>query len=99
MPSQSKGIETRDEGEEVKIASPKTLIAEERKCQILQWGGAEHDDTHNAPEWISFIQKQLRKAYEARTEDEYQRRMVKINALSLSALESLDRIRKRRGRQ
>lgn len=32
-------------------------IEEERRKQIAQWGGAEHDDTHDGRDWRRFREK------------------------------------------
>lgn len=73
----------------------------ERERQIQQWGGCEHDDTHKPEEWLSFIAKQVKKAErEAKASDgqidratrfEVRDRLVKIAALAVAAIESMDR--------
>lgn len=74
-------------------------IQAERVRQDAQWGGPEHDDTHNLFDWVDFIVAQAEKfgqqtlargeAYWA-TPDARQR-LVKIAALAVAALESLER--------
>lgn len=65
-------------------------IHTERQAQDARWGGAEHDDTHTPFEWTGFIGKQSLsivgppcKANRAR--------FVKIAALAVAAIESMDR--------
>lgn len=64
-------------------------IKEERQRQDKLWGGATHDDTHNEQEWIGYMDEQLTKAND---EGEYRERFVKIAALAVAALESMDRL-------
>lgn len=56
----------------------------ERIKQIQQWGGAEHDDTHNVWDWFNYIHYQMELP-------DPQSRLIKIAALAIAALESLDR--------
>ena len=64
-------------------------VSAERNRQDEQWGGAEHDDTHGAVEWIDCISKQLRRLSNTA---ERRERLVKIAALAIAAIESADRI-------
>lgn len=64
-------------------------IRHERENQDAQWGGAVHDDTHDEQEWIGFMDEQLTKASD---NGEYRERFVKIAALAVAALESMDRL-------
>ena len=71
-------------------------IIKERKKQDEQWGGAEHDDTHNTDDWFGFIEHQIQKYKEAPTKDRYsfyepRERLVKIAALAVAGIESIDR--------
>jgi hypothetical protein len=74
-------------------------IKQERVAQDAQWGGPEHDDSHHAEEWLEWIQKQLDTADELIGSDDrpanaaelFCQRMVKIAALSVACVESIDR--------
>jgi hypothetical protein len=67
----------------------------ERVKQISQWGGSEHDDTHFANDWARYIDHQLELGYgEDNNEDgshNWSERFIKIAALAIAALESLER--------
>ena len=64
-------------------------VSAERNRQDEQWGGADHDDTHRAVDWIDCISKQLRRLCTTAGRRE---RWVKIAALAIAAIESTDRI-------
>lgn len=64
-------------------------VSAERNRQDEQWGGAAHDDTHGAVEWIDCISKQL---HRLSNKAERRDRLVKIAALAIAAIESADRI-------
>ena len=74
-------------------------ILTERNQQDIQWGGPSHDDTHVSMDWLSYIDYQTDKAIRetAGLMDEksmifYTRdRFMKIAALAIAALESIDR--------
>lgn len=67
------------------------LISRERAIQDEEWGGAEHDDSHERLDWINFIEKQCRiirmgeRPYQL---DDYESRLVKIAAIAIAAIES-----------
>lgn len=65
-------------------------ISRERARQDEEWGGADHDDSHERSDWVGFIEKQCRLARTAseRPIDDYESRMVKIAALAIAAIES-----------
>jgi hypothetical protein len=81
------------------------IIAEihaERDRQGAEWGGPEHDDTHNLAEWFDFIEHQDRQymkfvrdhceeQQETLFQAEARNRFIKIAALAIAAMESLDR--------
>lgn len=81
-----------------------TDIIAERGRQDAQWGGPPHDDDHSPDEWLEFIEHQVDAAHAligAGSEDEngepngdarYRQRLVKIAALAVAAIESLDRL-------
>lgn len=60
----------------------------ERDNQDKQWGGPEHDDKHNEFDWVFFIDKQLSCVDDF---DDVRGRFVKIAAIALAAVESIDR--------
>lgn len=62
-------------------------ISNQRILQDYQWGGAAHDDQHLPMEWMAFIQKQVTAA---RSTDARER-FIKIAALAVAAVESIDR--------
>ncbi len=62
-------------------------IKAERKRQDAQWGGADHDDSHSFDDWLRYIQRQS----ERFRSDHKRARFVKIAALAVAALESIDR--------
>lgn len=63
-------------------------IVIERIRQNQQWGGAAHDDQHVPDEFLNFILKQVHKR-----DGDVRERLVKIAALSVAALESIERQR------
>lgn len=65
-------------------------ISRERASQDEEWGGADHDDSHERADWVKFIEKQCRLARTAKDRplDDYESRMVKIAALAVAAIES-----------
>lgn len=72
-------------------------VAREREAQDYQWGGPKHDDEHVGQDWCDFIAKQLKDARLAdrnpthAKKGQYRRRMVKVAALAIAAIESYDR--------
>jgi hypothetical protein len=69
-------------------------VAEERKRQNNQWGGPYHDDAHDWYDWSDYIGKQLSRLIKATNKSqatERRQRFVKIAALAVAALESMDR--------
>lgn len=74
-------------------------VLAERKRQDAQWGGPAHDDEHAALEWLSFIDNQTDKAiretagwlHESSIAPDVRVRLVKIAALAVAAIESIDR--------
>lgn len=65
-------------------------IRAERARQDLQWGGPAHDDGHAVEDWCSYIGRQL---YFVEVRPPVRDRLVKIAALAVAAIESLDRQR------
>lgn len=77
-------------------------IKAERARQDAQWGGTAHDDTHDPAEWVKFLDKQLTAAdaltptVQAGEDEAYRERLVKIAALAVAAIESHDRLKRKR---
>jgi hypothetical protein len=63
-------------------------VSAERNRQDEQWGGAQRDDRHNAVDWVNCISKQLHLLC---NKAERRARLVKIAALAVAAIESVDR--------
>lgn len=63
-------------------------VYQERKMQDRQWGGAEHDDTHNHDDWLNYIGYQMDRS---RYGDDKRERLIKIAALAIAAVEAMDR--------
>ena len=67
-------------------------IEAERVAQDERWGGPEHDDKHGSYDWIAFITRNVGLAvtrpWDAR---EFRRRMVRVAALAVAAVEWVDR--------
>jgi hypothetical protein len=62
-------------------------VLAERQRQDAQWGGPEHDDTHHPTEWLGFVNKQIHTNVGVDVRD----RLVKVAALALAGIESIDR--------
>lgn len=71
-------------------------VSRERKKQDNEWGGPEHDDRHDRYDWIQFIEHQISSVTRTDNPKKIRRRFVKIAALALAALESMDRQEARR---
>jgi len=72
-----------------------TDIRAERTRQDAQWGGPAHDDTHIEWDWFEYIGSQIQKANRDRWaigESSPRERLVKIAALAVAGIESIDRI-------
>lgn len=83
-----------------KVPRFKTEIAQailnERSRQDSIWGGASHDDEHDADEWEGFIRQYTKKATEKDEEgrvdvDQFIHRMEQAAALAVAAIESAER--------
>ena len=74
-------------------------VCDERARQDAKWGGPDHDDGHDSQDWAQFIEYQTHAIpYEANLaidREEYdaivRRRFVKVAALAVAALQSIDR--------
>lgn len=67
-------------------------IKAERTKQDAKWGGPEHDDGHSLSEWISYIDRHLERVADG-PEHEERYQLVRVAALAIAAIESLDRER------
>lgn len=80
-------------------------IRAEREYQQNKWGN-EADDTVNSPnDFVSYIAHHSTRwfsggfePYPSETIDEFRKQMIKVAALAVAAVESLDRQRKENGR-
>lgn len=73
-------------------------IADERTYQDAKWGGSEHDDAHVMRDWASFIMIYLGRAMSkesnwGRNEELIRGMFIKIAALCVAAIQSIDRRR------
>jgi ribosomal protein L37AE/L43A len=80
------------------IIDPWRDIAEERRNQDVQWGGPGHDDEQSYLDWTGYIYRQLCMARDIMTSRGgdvvgYRSRLVKMGALAIAAIESIDRQR------
>lgn len=76
----------------VKQAKIMVEACEERIRQDKKWGGSEHDDLHSTHDWYDFIRSQVSENEPFRhNRTEFRRRMVKVAALAMAAIESFDR--------
>lgn len=66
-------------------------IQNERQSQDNQWGGPNHDDTHSGEDWLRFIDHQGAKARLSEEGGQIRHRLIKIAALAIAGIESLDR--------
>lgn len=75
-------------------------IQAERALQDAQWGGAAHDDTHDPASWCDFIEHQIHRAAATVsdrptwTADDLRllrQRLIKIAALGIAGVQSIDR--------
>lgn len=65
-------------------------VAAERTRQDKRWGGPEHDDALDLYCWENSIQRRLYVAISCDGGD-WRREMIKVAALAVAAVESLDR--------
>lgn len=75
-------------------------ILQERRAQDAQWGGGVHDDSHDLTDWPKFIARFTRLAadsvslsVEKPEHIEFEKRMIKIAALAVAAIQSSRRQR------
>lgn len=65
-------------------------IDTERAVQDAKWGGPEHDDKHVIGDWVGYIRDHAERAQFGRM-SESRRQMVRVAALAVAAIESIDR--------
>ncbi len=66
-------------------------ILDERCAQDREWGGPDHDDNHYPGDWLNLIERQVRRAWPVDAFEYRRRRLVKIAALAVAAMDSFDR--------
>lgn len=66
-------------------------IDQERAAQDRKYGGPAHDDKNDASQWADAIQDHAEQATNAADDHTYRRQMIRVAALAVAALESLDR--------
>jgi hypothetical protein len=64
-------------------------VIQERRMQDRQWGGSHHDDSHDLIDWIQYMGYQA--THIKSGDPKYRERLIKIAALAVAAIESLDR--------
>lgn len=73
-------------------------INSERAEQDRRFGGPWHDDDHTPDDWIKFIRKHATQALTA-TPTDYRYELVRIAALAVAAIQSVDRTADARDRR
>lgn len=70
-------------------------IQAELDRQRVEWGGPEHDDVHDARDWVQILMVQVGKMAGSLLEGRQspRRRLIQIAAVCVSAVESFDRRR------
>ncbi|NJM74642.1 MAG: hypothetical protein HC852_01410 [Acaryochloridaceae cyanobacterium RU_4_10] len=70
-----------------------TKIEQECEKQDTEWDGALHDDEHSLEDWIDFIDAQINRVEECESTNLLgaRERLIKVAALAVAAIESLDR--------
>jgi len=79
-----------------KLAGILSELVTKRQAQDAQWGGPEHDDTHDINNWIDFIDHQLSKILalddtNEEPDEEVRSRLLNVAALAIAAVQSIDR--------
>jgi len=70
-------------------------IEKERERQDLKWGGPAHDDRHDERDWLHYLEHQLFGYVRASTIWEGRARLLKLAALTVAVIESIDRQEKK----
>lgn len=68
-----------------------TEIKTERSKQDDEWGGPGHDDGHTTADWSEFIRNHVYRAETATTTETARYQFVRVAALAVAAIETLDR--------
>lgn len=71
-----------------------SAIKRERAAQDQQWGGPDHDDQHTSTEWLVFRAGFEVRADTFQTYPEQRGALIKIAALAVAQVESIDRKRR-----
>lgn len=69
-------------------------IRAERKYQDSKWGGPDNDDTRSEKDWQWYISEYANAQGRAADYD-FRKRMVKVAAMAVAAIESFDRKNKK----
>ncbi len=88
------GIIDRFKPRETCLSSSSVIYSEirnERTRQDKKWGGPDHDNNHSLSDWNRFIDHQQHEATYEPTLDDVRYRLIKIGALAVAAVESIDR--------
>lgn len=67
-------------------------ISAERDLQDREWGGPSHDDEHSINDWTSFRGKFHRRAADPIRPGYRRESLIKLAALCVAEIESIDRI-------
>lgn len=63
-------------------------IEAERERQDIKWGGADHDDTHQSHDWISYIVRHVGRAIMWPFDPAlFCKQMIRVAALAVAAVE------------
>lgn len=65
-------------------------ILKERAYQDAKWGGSSHDDTETEENWQKYI-TEYANAQGSSSDYDFRKRMVKVAALAVAAIEAYDR--------
>ena len=95
-------FESQEEAaEDERLHTALAQIAEERARQDANWGGPDHDDSHERRDWLSFIIEHVDRAKKViprrgpQDLDEHRKQLVEIGALAVAAIQAHDRDVKR----
>ena len=66
-------------------------IQDERARQDEKWGGPDHDDGHTSHDWIAYIVRHMGKGMYPAGPSVFRRQMIRVAALAVAAVESIDR--------
>lgn len=69
-------------------------VLEERRRQDAKWGGLDHDDEHDWWDWDRFIGEHLDRARHVNNDSDWdvrRKQLIRVAALAVAAVESMDR--------